>query len=80
MVEVLAEAAETHPKEAVACLAAMVDVETNAWDPTMWSTEARSLLERALAGGDADTIRAARDLINVLEARGYAGYRDLLAA
>jgi hypothetical protein len=76
----LAEAAKTRPKEAVACLTAMVEVETNEWEPTMWSTEARTLLELALASGDADTVRSARDLINVLEARGYGGYRDLLAA
>jgi hypothetical protein len=77
-VEMLAEAAATRPRKAVACLAAMVSAETNEWEPTMWSTEARTLLMHALASGDTDSANAARDLINVLEARGHRGYRDLL--
>ena len=78
-VEALASAALTRPSQAVDCLTAMVNAERNGWEPTMWSQEAQSLLARALDSGDAQATRAARELISMLEARGYPGYRDLLS-
>jgi hypothetical protein len=78
-VEALATAALTRPSQAVDCLTAMVNAERNRWEPTMWSQEARTLLERALESGDPQATQAARELISVLEARGYPGYHDLLS-
>jgi hypothetical protein len=78
-VEALAAAALTRPTQAVNCLAAMLNAEGNRWEPTMWSQEARTLLTRALESGEAEAVTAARELISVLEARGYPGYRDLLS-
>lgn len=79
VVETLSEAAETHPGPAVECLAAIVETRSNRAESSMWSAEARTLLSRALASSDVAAARAARDLVNVLEARGYPGYRELLA-
>ena len=79
-VEVLAEAAKTHPRTAVACLAALLDVRVERLGHDDVVDGSSDFAELALASGDAEAARSARDLINVLEARGYTGYRDLLAA
>jgi hypothetical protein len=78
VMEMLADAALTRPKQAVDCLAAMVDAEQNRFESAMWSAESKLVLKRALASSDPAAISAARGLISVLEARRYQGFRELL--
>jgi hypothetical protein len=79
VVEALADAASVNPKMALTCLEAMLNGASDSWAPSMWSDEARTILERALLSGDTEVNKAARGLIGMFAAKGHLGYKDLLA-
>ena len=76
--EMLVGAVATFPKEAVDCLAGLLDEQVDRWAVGTHSEETRTVLETALKSGDAAAETAARELINSLAARGHREYVDLL--
>jgi len=77
--EMLAEAVKTRPAAAIRCLMAMVGSEPDNSGSAMWSSEVREILSAAMASGDDQAERGARDVINVLAAQGHQGYSNLLS-
>ncbi len=78
VVEFLARTVETHALQAVRCLAAIAQSQEDHGGFTMWSGEAEAILASALESGDAAAQKEARELVNVMVARGYGGYAILL--
>ncbi len=77
VMEFLDGAVETHPLEAVRCLAAIAQSQEDRGGFTMWSGEAPAILAAALESGDAEAQEEARELVNVMVARGYGRYAEL---
>jgi hypothetical protein len=78
--EMIVQAVAAFPKEAVDCLAGLLDERFDRWAVEMHSEEAQTVLEAALNSGSMAAETAARELINSLAARGHRKYVDLLKA
>jgi hypothetical protein len=78
VLEFLEEAVAQHPLEAVRCVAAIARSQFERGGFTMWSDEAKGILSTALKSGNAAAAKEAREVVNMLVARGYVGYAELL--
>ncbi len=78
VLEFLDKAVETHPLEAVRCVAAIAQSQEDRGGFTMWSREATAVLAATLESGDPAAEKEARELVNVMVARGHGRYADLL--
>ena len=65
------------PANVVECARLMVEGADQPWKMEAWQSEIRQIVHAALEGGGDDREAVTR-LINVLGARGYLQYRDLL--
>lgn len=78
VLERLSDLAPRMPQEAVECLRHMVEGARELWELHAWREEMEKTLRAVLRSGDAAADAAARELVNVLAARGHLGFRDLL--
>jgi hypothetical protein len=76
--ETLAEMAVRRPREAVGCLAALVEADREGWGILGWEKRARAILAAAMGSGDVGAREAATALIHRLGALGRLGFRELL--
>jgi hypothetical protein len=75
VVERLAELAEEHPLEAVDCLRAIAEGQTEPWGIMGFRDEAREILKAALSSADSAARNAATDLVHRLGAMGHLDFR-----
>jgi hypothetical protein len=78
VMELLESAVATHPFESVRCVAAIAQSQKDRGGFSMWSDEAKGILAAALKSGNTAAEKEARELVNVMVARGYIGYAELL--
>jgi len=78
VMEFLEGTVATHPLETVRCVAAIAESQEDRGGFTMWSEESKGILAVALKSGNTVAEKEARELINVMVARGYIGYAELL--
>jgi hypothetical protein len=69
---------EEHGLLAVRCLRLMIEGDAEPWSITHWEKDIRGVLSKALESSDGEVRQAARDLTNLLGAKGYFGFADLL--
>jgi hypothetical protein len=79
VIERLATLASSMPILTVECLDFMVKGEKEGWGIHSWSENARKILFTALHSNDVTARQAAEDNVNLLIARGYLAFRDLLS-
>lgn len=77
--ERLAETAARRPREAVGCLAALVEADREGWGILGWEKHARVILATAMGSGDGVARETATALIHRLGALGRLSFRDLLS-
>jgi len=70
--------ASEHPREVVAVLRGMVLTDAEGWSLHGAVDATREALQLVLASDDADTRRAAEELVHLLGARGMIEFRDLV--
>jgi hypothetical protein len=56
----------------------MVDGVREPWELHAWREEMEKILRATFSSGNAAAEASARELVNVLAARGHLGFRDLL--
>ncbi|MGH7490672.1 MAG: hypothetical protein ACREMY_34420, partial [bacterium] len=78
VLEQLAELSSRLPLPAVDCLRLLIDGAKESWTITTWNQHIRTVLGNGLRAEDAKTQAAARAVVNILVARGYPDFRDLL--
>lgn len=66
------------PRQAIECLKLIVEVDKDEWGVYGWRDNAREILSAAIESGDPDARNAAVSLLNLLGARGYRDFRDLV--
>lgn len=69
---------EEHPIPVLACVRRMIEGARDQWERFSWRQELRQILERALRSENHQAVRDARDIVNILVARGELEYRALL--
>jgi len=78
VLEQLAELSSRLPLPAVDCLQLLIDGAKESWTITTWNQNIRAVLDNGLRAEDTKTQAAARAVVNILVARGYPDFRDLL--
>jgi len=78
VLEQLAELSVRLPAPVIECLRSLIDGVKQSWTITTWDQQIRTILGNGLRAEDATTQAAARALVNILVARGYPEFRDLL--
>lgn len=78
VLERLRELASRKPCEAIECLRHMVEGVREPWELDAWGEEMEKILRAVLQSDDAAAGSAARELVNLLAARGHLRYRELL--
>lgn len=78
VLERLRDLAPRMPQEAIECLRCMVEGAREPWELHAWREEMEKILRAVLRSGNRAAEVAARELVNVLAARGHLGFRDLL--
>ena len=78
VVERLAGLAEHHGHQVVHCLRLMIEGAAEPWSITHWERDIRTVLSSAIASHDPDVRRASEELTNLLGAKGYWSFSDLL--
>ncbi len=76
--ETLAEVAVRRPREAVECLAALVEADREGWGILGWDKQARAILAVAMGSGDRAAQEVGTTLIHRLGVLGRLEFRDLL--
>jgi len=76
--ETLAEVAVRRPREAVECLAALVEADREGWGILGWDEQARAILAAAMGSGDVAAREVGTALIHRLGTLGRLGFRELL--
>jgi len=79
VVERLAFLVETMPLASVECLRKLVESDKKGWHIEGWRKHAESILTAAIKSDDAKAREASIDLIHLLGAREFRGFRDLLS-
>jgi hypothetical protein len=79
VLEQLADLSSRLPAPAVESLRLLIDGAKESWTITTWNQHIRTILANGLRAEDAKTQAAARAVVNILVARGYPDFRDLLA-
>jgi hypothetical protein len=74
----LRELAPRRPGQAVECLRQMLEGAREPWEFDAWGEEMEKILRAALRSGNAAAETEARELVNLLAARGHLRYRELL--
>ncbi len=77
MAERLAELSEAAPLPAVRCLSLLLPATRDAWKPSDWPQQVRTILGRALSSDDGEARQLAIEVIHRLGAQGE-DYRDVL--
>jgi hypothetical protein len=80
VVEYLAELSERFPKDAVDCLAIMVEGDKDGWRVQFWSEHVRNILMSGLGTPDRETREIAEAMVHRLGAQGHWQFRDLIPA
>jgi tetratricopeptide (TPR) repeat protein len=75
--EALTRTVETYPAASAGVLRMMIQTDPNRWSVSGSEETVRQILEKAIASGDPEARRRAKDAINVLGARGMHGFRDI---
>ncbi len=78
VVERLAILVEKMPLASVECLKKLVESDKKGWHIEGWRKHARTILTTAIQSDNAKAREAAIDLIHIIGARGFRGFRDLL--
>ncbi len=78
VVERLAELAEHHGQLVVHCLRLMIEGAAEPWSINRWEKDIRTVLSSAIASHDPDVRQASEELTNLLGAKGYWSFSDLL--
>ncbi len=78
VVEHLAALSAQIPLAAVECLKLIVEADKEGWSILGWRQHARTILVSALYSGHRTAVELARALVNRLDARGFAEFRDVL--
>lgn len=78
VVERLAILVEKMPLASVECLKNMVESDKKGWHIEGWREHARTILTTAIQSDNAKAREASIDLVHILGARGFRGFRDLL--
>jgi hypothetical protein len=79
VVERLAELAPAMPRQAVVCLAMVIEGDKEGWGILGWSDEARKVLSSALKSADENARADATALVHRLGALGHFDFRSLLS-
>jgi hypothetical protein len=79
VMKVLAGLAPQSPREAIACLDLMVQGDRENWVLVGVELDARNVIKAALESRQHGAVVAARNLVELLIARGHYGFRTLLA-
>jgi hypothetical protein len=79
VVERLAELAPAMPRQAVICLAMVIEGDKEGWGILGWSDEAHKVLSSALKSADENARADARNLVHRLGALGHFDFRGLLS-
>jgi len=77
VLEKLEELAPDYPEQAVACLHALVERDEDNQYIYGWLGNAGGTLRAALSSGNQDAVRAARETVNLLGAKGFSEFREL---
>ena len=78
IVERLVDLTLLRPKQVVICLRLMIERAKEPWRIQGWGNYPRKILQTAIQNPDHEVRQAAVDLINLLGARGYFEFRELL--
>jgi len=78
VLEHLAELSSRLPCPTVQCLRLLIDGAKEPWTITAWHDQIRTVVANALGSTEQEARDGARAIVNVLAARGYPEFRDLL--
>jgi hypothetical protein len=79
VVEHLATLSPEYPRETAELLGLMAERESDGWRFTLWDESAAQIIRTAVASGDVEALRFAREAVSRAAARGHSQWLDFLA-